>query len=494
MKLHSRSVVELHDLYHRTEGERYIVGDPETGEFLIISAAQLRALQLFQTGLTVGHVRELVKDERDKVDVEHLLHLLAHKHLIHRVDGRTVHPRMDPSVVLPIPASLFGNVAIKFSLLLTVVGIGLIAWHGSFPGPGAFLYQESVFFAILAGIAIAYAYAFVRQLAKYGEATALGLPASFGLRQQYHLPLPVTHVPPATEPQQRRIIGTGLLTLAALVLGAGGFAALFPSGFANFVFLIGILELLAECFLFLGTDLSRYIGFHANTHNLHNQTILALREDASLLLKGKAKPSHNAVTEYSFAYLSSYLLAFIILVGFYLPIAVDVIGTSFSRITSYHSLAADGALSAILLIVILFWYGFATIRHHPLAHNTLFVNLSLLAIVGASYIVATLVAAWARASEPVIGVVVLFALGVSLAMVFRRAVVLAHPFTELHGLFESIVLPIIAACLPLSILFVLSGGAMLYVYAAMLSLGMLSALVIHDLQRTIAWQRKHSTR
>ncbi len=128
------------------------------------------------------------------------------------------------------------------------------------------------------------------------------------------------------------------------------------------------------------------------------------------------------------------------------------------------------------------------------AHNTLFVNTSLVCIVFASFLAATIATTWASVSDTMMGVVVLYGLGVVLAVSFERAVRLAHPFAELHGLFEGFVLPILAACVPLSALFLVNGGYILYLHAGMLAVGMLSAIAFHELGRTLSWQRRHATR
>jgi hypothetical protein len=122
------------------------------------------------------------------------------------------------------------------------------------------------------------------------------------------------------------------------------------------------------------------------------------------------------------------------------------------------------------------------------------VNTSIVAVIIASFFAASLAATWAALGDVLLGVIILYGLGVVLALTFERIVRLAHPFSELHGLFEGIVLPILGACVPLSILFTVPGGVMLYLYAGMLAVGMLSAIAFHDLRAIRAWQRTHHSR
>lgn len=494
MKLHLRSTVQLHDLYHRREGEKYVVGDPETGEYVFVTPAELHVMKLLQSGLAIDHVRELLTDEHAHVDVYELIKKLANRHLVHRVDNRIVHAHSEPHVSLPLSARHFGNPAIKLLMVLVLLaGVALFALRGSVPTPGLFLYQERVTLALLGGVFIAWLYAFLRQLAKYGQAQWLGLPAQFGLRSHYAFPIPKAHIPPATEAQHRTIVGTGLLTLVTLTMLAAGLAALMPTSIWSFIFLIGVLELLAESFLFLDTDLARYISYHVDVHRLNEQTASALRAEVRQIVHGGEEQSHEHITNYAFAYLFSFLIAFVTILAVYIPIAVDVIGTALSRFTSGHPLAADASVALVLLTLALFWYGFATLRHHPLAHNTLFVNTSILAIIIASFIAGIMGATWAASGDVLLSVLVLYGLGVVLAVTFERAVRLAHPFSELHGLMEGVVLPILAACVPLGALFLAPGGALLFLHAGMLAVGMLSALAFHDAARAFKHHRTYRT-
>jgi hypothetical protein len=264
---------------------------------------------------------------------------------------------------------------------------------------------------------------------------------------------------------------------------AAGLAAWYPNTLWSFVFLIGILELLGECFLFLDTDLARYISYHVDVHRLNEQTINTIREELRGLFRGDAHNTHERITNYVFVYLLSYVLALLVLIGVYIPIAIDVIGTALARFTSGHPLAGDASVALVLLTLGLFWYGFTTLRHHPLAHNTLFVNGSILAVIVASFIAGILGATWAASGDVLLSVVILYGLGVVLAITFQRAVRLAHPFSDLHGLMEGIVLPILAACVPFGALFLAPGGTILFLYAGMLAMGMLSALAFHDAAR-----------
>ena len=110
-------------------------------------------------------------------------------------------------------------------------------------------------------------------------------------------------------------------------------------------------------------------------------------------------------------------------------------------------------------------------------------NISLASIVLASFFVASLAVSWTDVvNDLFIAALLLYVTGIVLALIFERAVVLAHPFNDLHTVYESVVLPTVAACVPLSILFTISGEVH-YFQAGILALGMLSAIAILEMQR-----------
>ena len=484
MKLHRRSVLQLHDLYHRKEGERYVIGDPETGKHLTITAAELRVTRLIASGLELERIEELIREEKDRVDVHEFIHALEKKGLIHTINSRIVMRKHEPLHEISFEPVWIANPALHYLLVfVALAGIFTLAWRGTIPGPGAFLVQESLFLSLLAAIIVLWLFVFIREIAKHGHARALGLQSRFGVTNHYHWFLPKTFLPPTTDEQEHRIIASSLLTALAVVMFTGIQATYTASPWWTFIFLIGIFELLAECLLFLDTDLAKYIGFKSNIHALNEQTKQLVIEDWAALWRGEGKAAHIRVSSYAFLYLSSIVLAVTVFAAYILPIAADVVTTAFERLVPSSPLFFDAAAALTLLTLELLLYGFATLKRHPLAHNTFFVNISLASIVLASFFVASLAVSWTDVvNDLFIAALLLYATGIVLALVFERAVVFAHPFNDLHTVYESVVLPTVAACVPLSILFTIPGEVH-YFQAGILALGMLSAIAILEMQR-----------
>jgi hypothetical protein len=269
----------------------------------------------------------------------------------------------------------------------------------------------------------------------------------------------------------------------SLTLLSGIIATYTGSGFWKLFFLVGIIEMLSECLLFLGTDLAKYISFKTMIHDLNEQTKELLIDDWRGLWSGKRKEAHAKMNSYAFLYLCSIVLAVIVFAAYILPISFGVVQIALERMHSSHPMFFDGLETLTFLMIDLVLYAFATIRRHPLAHNTLFINMSLTALVVASFFAATIAVAWTdHVSDLFTAGMLLYATGMVLAMLFTRALSLAHPFSDLHSLYETVILPIVAACVPLSVLFTIPGEPR-YFHAAILALGMLTTLAFIEMRR-----------
>jgi hypothetical protein len=351
------------------------------------------------------------------------------------------------------------------------------------PGPSDFFFQEAIFPTIILTIILLWIFAFVKEIAKHGHARALGLESKFGLANHYHWFIPRAFVSKTTEQQEHKIISSSLLSVLALTLLSGILATYTGSGFWSFFFLIGFIELLSECLLFLGTDLAKYISFKSMIHDLNEQTKELLIADWKGIWSGNRKQAHAKVNAYAFLYLCSIVLGVVLFATYILPISLGVIQTAVERMDSSHPLFFDGLETLTFLMIDLVFYAFATIRRHPLAHNTLFINISLTALVVASFFAATVAVSWTdHVHDLFTAGMLLYATGMVFAILFARALSLAHPFSDLHTVYETVVLPIVAACVPLSVLFTIPGEPR-YFHAAILALGMLTTLAFIEMRR-----------
>jgi hypothetical protein len=492
VKFHSKSVVQLHDLYHRKEGDNYIIGNPETGEYMFVTPVELRAVQLVNANISLGQVEGLLMREKETVLLGELLRELAQHRFIHKIDNRVVAPKHEPlhEVSMPHLRWLAGPSMRFVLILLSLYGLWTLFWYGDFPSYTVFFVQDSLTVLLLAVIVFSWLLIAARQVIKYAAAQHLGIPARFGLSSAYHLFIPKVYVPRVSEEQEHYVLSMSLLSLTALTsvaLMLSTFVAAPYNYFWTVAFAIGLIEILSECVLFMNTDLAKFVAVTTNVHKLNDQTARTLKEDLKLLFHGRGKPAHPAITAYAFYYLLSIVIAIVLLGAYVLPAVHLFITTAFSRFVPGSPYFVDAFIALLFLTVDLLLYGFALLKHHPLSRNSVFVNGSLLAIVVASYIAAAVgIEVFSFGGDMLFGVILTFGLGAILALLFEHAVRFAYPFSEHASLFSHAVLPVIAACVPLSVLFTVTYTSSLYVYALVLGIGMLTALTLSHLHKMTA--------
>jgi hypothetical protein len=480
VKLRPQSVIHLHPLYHRREGEHYVVGNPETGEFLYITPAEFRVIQLLNAQITLRQIKELVEQEKDAVDVDALIHELHDKGFIHKLDTRIITPLHEPIHEATLPVRFLGGPAARFLfILLSVFGLATLVFFGTFPSFFVFFFTDKLSIILLSVIMLSWLFVAARQLVKYAACLYLEVPARFGFSSAYHAFVPKVYTSPMSPEQEHYVTGMSLASLTALTSISLLCAVFVSYPFNQFwwmVFAIGIIELLAECLLFMDTDLARFITLTTNIHKLNKQTAKSLAADWKAFWKGKSKQSHPAITTYSFFYLASIIMAAVLLFTYIVPAMLYFLVLAFEHFKPGHPLFVDSFIALLFFSSDLLLYGFALLRRHPLAHNDLFVNSSLVAIVIGSFLLATLGVEWfGNAGDFFLSILLIYGLGMMLALLFEHAVKLAHPFSEHHTVFESVLLPIIAASIPLTILFTTTVG-LVYLYAFVLGFGMLTVV------------------
>ena len=490
MRLRPESVVVLHDLYHRKEEGKYIVGDPQTGAYLIVTAPEFRAIQLLHSGLSLGHAQKLLDAEKDPVKLRPLLKELKDQGFVHRIDNHVIMPHHDVLHDFSLPLKWLGGQSARFLLIvLSLFGLWTLVWRGTFPGPQAFFYQPTLSVTLLFVVLMAWLLIAAREIAKYAAARNMGIEARLGFRNHYHLFLLRAYTPGLSEPQRHRVLGHGLLALTALTSIALMLSTyLHPDlrGFWNVVYAIGVIEILCECLLFLDTDLAQYIALTSKIHKLNTRTSMDLREHWRALWSGKRVASNHELTTYSFFYMVSVIVAAVLLISYLVPSMLGFLLQAFAHFKPGDALAVDSFLVLTFFSVDLLLYGIAMLRHHHLAHNTYFINTGLLVVTVGSYIAAAVGIQWfAMTTDTLLTVILSYALGIVLAAVFVHSVLLAHPFTRYHDLFERGILPVLAACLPIAIIFAVPHlDSAAYLYALFLGGGMLTFAGLKELWRS----------
>jgi hypothetical protein len=138
-------------------------------------------------------------------------------------------------------------------------------------------------------------------------------------------------------------------------------------------------------------------------------------------------------------------------------------------------LFADSVLALVLFGGELVLFGFASLRHHPRAHNRFFVNISLLGIIVGTALVAVAGTQWFTLTPALwLGLVLCAALGAVCAVIFMEAMHFSYPFVLPRKSLELLLLPVCSALLPLLLAFSVASSAT-YLFALFFGVGMFLA-------------------
>ncbi len=487
MKLTDDTTILLHELYHRREDGRIIVGRPESGEFIVLDPPEFAAVQLLQQRLNLGSIKALLSEQRIRVNVASFVEELQKKGFIHKINNRISTPLQEPIHEVRLSVAWLGGPAARFLYaLVALAGLFTLAFFAELPSVYSFFEQPLLSVTFLSIIGIGWLLLLVRQLSKYAAAQQLGIHTRFGFANHYHMLLPRTFSGRMTEQQQRIVLGTGLLSLLASA-GVALMLSVFVSRAWYLVFAIAFLELLAECLLFLDTDLAKLIAATMNVHKLNAQTALTMRENWRLLHQGKGSPSHPKITRYAYFYMLSVFLAFVLATVYFVPALLLFVLSALNRFGA--AVAAFGANSSVIsvlfvdaLLALLFvsaellLFGFALLKHHEKAHNVLFINFSLALIAIGTYCLSFVLLQWfVLVAMPWIVVLLSVLLGILCASIFIAAVRFAYPFAVPHRSLALMLLPILSAAMPLGLVFLVHASTIVYAYALAVGIGMLLA-------------------
>jgi putative peptide zinc metalloprotease protein len=286
LHLDTASRVELHHLQQRRDGDEYIVGRVDTGDFIAVPEIGAQAITLLAGGMTVGAASHELSDRfGTDLDLVDLLSGLVDVGFVAEVDGRPVpspppieptFPRLQPRHVAwtlhPALHALVGLVILA-GCLLAAVGAGA----GWLPTPADLLWSDRGSLVLLGQSAIAWTSLLAHELAHLATARAAAIPARMGFGTRLQFLVAQTDVTGIwIAPRRMRltvylsgmavelVIATGALAGIAVV-GAGGTA----SDILSVVVVTQLLALATQCMVFMRTDLYFVLQDVTRSRNLY---------------------------------------------------------------------------------------------------------------------------------------------------------------------------------------------------------------------------------
>ncbi|MCK2213449.1 hypothetical protein MF672_006525 [Actinomadura sp. ATCC 31491] len=258
--------VAFHRLAFRQDGDEWIVGRVDSGDFVAVPEEGVLAIRLLQDGLDVEQVRaRLLHETGADLDVADFVGDLAEAGLVAGIGGRPVPspPPLRPTLPRLRPRHLRWALhpALHLALLVPIgAGAGCLALRPEiFPGWRAAFFTGHGAAVLLTWAAIAWLTTGLHELAHLVTARAAGVPARITLGTRLQFLVAQTDVS-GVWPAPRRVRVTVYLSGIAVDLALCGAALTWtffagPGPVATWLTLVLTLRLAAQLLVFTRTDL-----------------------------------------------------------------------------------------------------------------------------------------------------------------------------------------------------------------------------------------------
>ncbi|MEV6987510.1 hypothetical protein AB0M95_40500 [Sphaerisporangium sp. NPDC051017] len=188
------TLVELHEVGFRRDRDEWIVGRVDSGDFVAVPSAGLRAIQLLQEYGSVEETeRRLFEETGTRLDVAGFVAGLTEAGLVAAVDGRATGSPVPPPPTLPrltarhVRWALSPRLHIAVALIIVVGAVTLVYRPELMPGWRDLLWSSHGTAVLLTQIAVGWSLILLHELAHLSTARAAGVPGRIrlGTRLQF---------------------------------------------------------------------------------------------------------------------------------------------------------------------------------------------------------------------------------------------------------------------------------------------------------------------
>ncbi|GAA3713105.1 hypothetical protein GCM10022224_093290 [Nonomuraea antimicrobica] len=359
--------VTFHELGVRHDGDEWIVGRVDSGDFVAVPEEGLRVIRLLQDGMDREQARtHLLAETGADLDVADFVADLVAAGLVAGVAGRPVPspPPVRPSLPWLRPRHLgWALHPVAHLALLVPIATGvacLVARPSIFPAWEAALWTDHTAVVLLTWAAVLWLATGLHELGHLVTARAAGVPARIALGTRLQFLVAQTDVSGVwVAPRRVRVTvylsGTVLdLAVCGLALTWAYFAG--PHPLATWVVLIQVVRVAAQLLVFMRTDLYFLLQDLTGCRNLYGDGGVYLRG----LLRGRrgtlaGLPPRERTVVRLYAALQSTgtlaCLAFAVLVT--LPLVLTVLLQSVRHLVRAESLPAMAEAVVVLALIIL---------------------------------------------------------------------------------------------------------------------------------------------
>ncbi|TDD43829.1 hypothetical protein E1286_28255 [Nonomuraea terrae] len=286
--------VAFHPLGVRRDGDEWIVGRVDSGDFVAVPEEGLRAIRLLQDGMDVEEVEaRLLRETGADLDVADFVAALSEAGLVAEVGGRPVPspPPLRPSLPWLRPRHLRWALSPALHLALAVpiaAGAVCLALRPSiFPDWEAAFWSDTGTVVLLTWAAILWLTIGLHELAHLVAARAAGVPARMSLGTRLQFLVAQTDVS-GVWPAPRRVRVVVYLSGTVLDLALCGIAVVWayvagPHPLTSLVILIQLVRVAGQLLVFMRTDLYFLLQDLTGCRNLYGDGAAYVRH----LLRGR---------------------------------------------------------------------------------------------------------------------------------------------------------------------------------------------------------------
>ena len=371
------SQVQVVALARRRDGDEWIVGRVDTGQFIAVPPVAIDAIDLLNEGLPVRAVRaRLATQTGTDLDIATFVASLADAGLVATVDGY----RLDSTPALPptfgwlrpryVSWILHPAVILAWAALCGAAIVCLVADPSLMPARGDLVWSSRGSAVVVGNAALAWTILFLHELGHLVTARAAGVPGRMSLSTRLQFLVAQTDVTGVWASPRRIRLTVYLAGIAVnLALAAGGLLVLaarpgspIDRVSAAFV-LLSLLFIPSQAFVFMRTDLYFVLQDLAGCRDLYADAVAyggyAARRGWHWLIRGHSSPDpsrtlsvreRRVVRAYSGFMVVGTVLCLGVAVTVTLPVVATVLGASLRTLLTGAPAARTVDAAAVLVV------------------------------------------------------------------------------------------------------------------------------------------------
>ncbi|MGM7681341.1 PqqD family protein [Cytobacillus sp. Hm23] len=381
-ELDYESIVKMHKLSHRPEGEdEILIGRPDVSDFIILPSVALDIIESLDSGLTIGQVKKEIEDRLgEEVDVLDFVNDLIHEYkFVYTLNGNVVNEPVEHKILFPwlnkrLSKLLFNNWSFVLYFVLSLLGIVAIILNPTlFPVYSDMFFSESYTVSIIVTTLVAWVFVLVHELAHLMAARSSGVESQISISHRLVFLVVETDMSNIVLLEKKERYKALLAGLAwdGSFFGIGTFMLyLNNSGLLNLtvatssiikmITLVLILKIAFQFLFFMKTDIYYIFTNRFNCKNLLHHTGLYLyrlvksfNEQQKHEWEMVEEHERKIIKWYAWFYVAGYIWAVSLFIVYALPQTYTIVTGTVNNISNLSFRSSDFWDGIILLVITL---------------------------------------------------------------------------------------------------------------------------------------------